>query len=674
MTDLFRFLIIYAAQSAGIYAVAASGLVVTYATSGIFNFAHGAVGMIAAFTYWELWQNRGWPGWLALIVVLFVEAPIIGLLLDRLIMRRLRDASTITTIVVTIGLLVALLQVAGIIWPQGQDIRTLPQFFDGHSVKLLGVNVPYHAFIVLACAAAVAVGLRVLLYDTRIGCAMRAVVDDPELGALNGVDPGRVSSASWMLGSMLASLAGVLLAPILPQFTPVALTLLVISAYAAAMVGRLRSLPLTFLGALVLAELENILLFIDTKNIGGKTLADLAGHLNASAPVLLLFLVLIFLPQDRLHFGVVRRQIVPRPSMRTMVTAMGAYLVVAFVVVHSGWVSDNTLNEVGKGVALGIVMLSLVLLTGYAGQVSLAQLGFAGIGAVVVWKLGPVVGLAGGIALAAVVGALVALPALRMRDLYLALTTMAFALLLEQNIYGDDAVFSQLLPFSLGNATAKRFPGFTSTTGSFMLMAIAFAGVALLLTYIRNGAYGRRLAAMKDSPAACATLGLDLTVTKLQTFALAAGIAGLGGAMLAMWKSSSVGRTDFSLLEGPLPGLPLVLVAVVFGITSVGGIVFGSLAFVMMPVLGGWHKVLRNVVNLAPGVAGVGLGQNPDGAAGQVVAGVEEARSGREGERPAAARPAPVTPELVGVGSTATPEDIAALDDALGLTWGVHRG
>ena len=113
MEDLFRFLIVFGLQAAAIYAVAASGLVVTYATSGIFNFAHGATGMLAAFSYWELWQNRGWPSWLAIIFVLFVEAPLLGILLDRLIMRRLSDASTITTIVVTIGLLVAFVSLAG---------------------------------------------------------------------------------------------------------------------------------------------------------------------------------------------------------------------------------------------------------------------------------------------------------------------------------------------------------------------------------------------------------------------------------------------------------------------------------------------------------------------------------------------------------------------------------
>jgi len=670
VTDLFRYLVVFGIQSAAIYAVAASGLVVTYATSGVFNFAHGAIGMLAAFSYWELSQQRGVPTWLALLIVLFIEAPAIGYLLDRVIMRRLAGTSTITTIVVTIGLLVAFVSLAGIIWPQGTSTRILPRFFAGSTVSVLGTNVDYHTLIVLGCAIAVAVGLRLVLYRTRLGVAMRAVVDNRELGALNGVNPNRISSFSWMLGCMLAGLAGVLIAPILPQFTPVALTLLVITAYAAAMVGKLRSLPLTFLGAVILGEFENLLAFIDTKGIGGDTVSKLAGNLQTSAPVILLFLVLLFLPGDQGRFNVkTLRNRIPKPKLRTIVIAMAVYVAGAVVVAQSGWVSQPTVNELGKGIALGVIMLSLVLLTGYAGQVSLAQLAFGGIGAVVVWKWGPTWGLLAAVVIAALVGALIALPALRLQGLYLALATMAFALFLEQSIYGNNAIFDQLKPFAVGNAQFKRFPGLEGTTAMFIAMAVVFALIAVLLTVIRNGAFGRRLQAMNDSSAACATLGLDLTVTKLQVFALSAGIAGLGGAMLGMWKGTSVGRSDFSLLEGALPGLALVLVAVVGGITSVAGSIFGSIAFVMMPVVGAWYAALTKVMNLLPGVAGVGLGTNPDGVVCQTQEGVQDALD-RDGH----GRPGPVpglaVPELLGFGRPVNEVQLAALDDELGLSWG----
>ena len=330
----------------------------------------------------------------------------------------------------------------------------------------------------------------------------------------------------------------------------------------------------------------------------------------------------------------------------------------------------STIDELGKGIALGVVMLSLVLLTGYGGQISLAQLAFAGIAAATVWKLGPVVGLVGGVVIAAAVGALVALPALKMRDLYLALATMAFALFIEVNLYGDNPLFQQMLPFSLGNATADRFPGLQDDTVFFMAMAVVFALVVLLLTVIRNGPFGRRLQAMRDSPAACVTLGLDLTATKLQAFALSAGIAGLGGALLAMWKSSSVGVSDFGLLRGPLPGLPLVLVAVVSGITTVFGPIFGGFVFVMMPLIGSWYPALQQH-------------DEPPARPGRHRPRPEprrDRRPGRRGDRGAraggATQPASVpevpkvVPERVGVDGPPTAEEIAVLDDVTGLSWG----
>jgi branched-chain amino acid transport system permease protein len=173
---------------------------------------------------------------------------------------------------------------------------------------------------------------------------------------------------------------------------------------------------------------------------------------------------------------------------------------------------------------------------------------------------------------------------------------------------------------------------------------------------------------MRDSPSACVTLGLDLTATKLQAFALAAAIAGLGGALLAMWKETSVGVADFSLLKGPLPGLPLVLVAVVFGITTAFGAVIGGPVFVLLPLIGTWYPALENLMNLAPGLAGIGLGQNPDGVVGQVAESVE--RDEPSEDRPPPPPRAPVVPERVGTDGRATAEEIQELDDVLGLSWG----
>ena len=689
MEQILQYLVIFALQSAAIYAIAASGLVVTYTTSGIFNFAHGAIGMVVAFAYWQMTSTSsggdaffggglGLNPWLALVLCLFVVAPALGWVLDRVIMRRLAGASTIAGIVATIGLLFALVQIAGILWPQDQSY-SLPGFFPGKSFSLFDVNVTYHRALSLAVAIGVAFGLRALLFNTRLGVAMRAVVDSRDLTALNGASPDRVSSVAWMLGCSLAGLAGILIAPNLSQFTAIGMTLLVIQAYAAAMVGRLRSLPLTFLGALILAETEQVLALIDVKDTFGESVSSKLGTLSSAVPVLMLLGVLIFLREDRGGLRSERLDFrVPRPSTRTVALGMGGLVLVAAVVAQLELFTVTTRLNYGKGLALGIVILSLVLLTGWAGQVSLAQLGLSGLAACAVWKMGPVAGLLAGVVICAAVGALVALPALRMRSLYLALTTMAFALLMETVVYGNNTIFPDLAPFATGGASADR-PGFLQSDKAFFIaMAVSFALIAVGLTLVRNGPFGRRLAAMKDSPAACATLGLDLTATKLQVFVLSSAIAGFGGGMLAMWNSSNVGLSQYALLEGgALGGLPLVLVAVIGGITSVFGAAFGAFLFVGMPLLGNKVSWLKSAMNVLPGLAGIGLAKSPDGAVRQIADGASDVteaiarlRAGSTEAAGAGAAAARREPEQMVAAGRFTDDDVAHLDHVLGLSWG----
>ena len=249
MTEFLAFTITGIVTGA-IYAVAASGLVVTYTTSGIFNFAHGAMGMVMAFLYWQLRVHMHWPAPLALVVVLFVLAPLFGALIERVLMRNVRGSDTGVSLMVTLGLLLALIGVGLWRWAQTEP-RALPEFFAGNSVRIFSVNVTWHELISIAVAGGVAILLRLLLFRTRVGVAMRAVVDDRELTALNGGNPSRVSALSWALGTMLAAIAGILLAPKLGM-SVLNLTFLVIAAYAAAIVGQLKSLPLTFAGALAL--------------------------------------------------------------------------------------------------------------------------------------------------------------------------------------------------------------------------------------------------------------------------------------------------------------------------------------------------------------------------------------------------------------------------------------
>ncbi len=245
-----------------IYGILATGLVVTYKTTGVFNFAQGAVGMVAAFSYWQLWQDWHWPFLLAIVVVVFVEAPLLAIAVEFVLFRRIHGATVERSLMVTLGLLVILLGVATIFWSSPDVIRSVPSYFtqsDGTvlSVHLFGANgvtIQYQQIMFVVIAVVVSLGLGLFLRRVRLGVAMRAVVDDPQLVAMAGAKPYRMSQAGWVLGFMLAALAGVLLAPVIGQtgLTADQLTLLALNGFAAAVVGRLRSLPMTFVGAIAL--------------------------------------------------------------------------------------------------------------------------------------------------------------------------------------------------------------------------------------------------------------------------------------------------------------------------------------------------------------------------------------------------------------------------------------
>src|SRR4051794_37946501 len=282
--------------TAAIFAIAASGLVLTYTTTGVFNFAHGAMAMIAAFAYWEMRFGWGWPAPVALIVCLLVLAPLFGALLEVVIMRRLEGTSDTTKLVVTLSVLLALLGLSLWVWDPNKS-RPMTKFYDGRIVTILGVRLPYHQVIALAVGVLVTVGLRLLLYRTRIGVAMRACVDDRSLAMLNGARPAHVPMLSWASGSMRAALAGVLIAPTL-TLSALPPTLLVIDAYAAAIIGRLRSLPMTFVGALILGLANDFGIGYLTRIHAGQQYIQ--GFL-ASLPIIILFVVLLILPQSQLR-------------------------------------------------------------------------------------------------------------------------------------------------------------------------------------------------------------------------------------------------------------------------------------------------------------------------------------------------------------------------------------
>jgi branched-chain amino acid transport system permease protein len=585
-----------------IYAITATGLVVTYTTTGIFNFAHGAVGMIAAFAYWQLsvhWHLRE-P--VAFLIVLLVIAPLMGAIVERVLMRPIRGATLDVTLTTTLGLLLFGIGLATVVWDPKKP-RLLYQFFRGNSIKLFGVVVTGHQITVVGAAILVAIVLRLFLYNSRPGTALRATVDNPELTGLTGASPARYGQLGWVIGAMLAALAGMLLAPLITLDIQT-LTLLVINGYAAAMVGRLRNIPLTFAGGLALGLLESYL-------VGYLPVGTWLSTVKPTVPMAFLFLILILLPERRIEAKTTSIRS-PRVARLWESVIAGAVLVgIALIVAPR--LSPANLVTASHGVALGIIMLSLVLLVGYGGQVSLCQMTFAGLGAFAMGKVASGHswwGILAAIGLSAAVGALVALPALRLRGLYLALATLAFASAMDTAFFANQHTFGTSGSLIVGRLSVFGL-SLKSNTRYLVFLCALFAIVAIGLLALRRAPFGRRLTAMADSPPASSTLGMNLVATKLIVFAVSAGLAGFAGALYG-GQQGLVGAADFQLLLS----LTLLLLAVVWGVRTTTGMLFAGLLFAIFPVLQSHVPALRDLLYLGTGLAAIGIGRNPNGAFG----------------------------------------------------------
>ncbi|HXY27798.1 MAG TPA: ABC transporter permease [Acidimicrobiales bacterium] len=603
-----------------VYGILATGLVVTYNTTGVFNFAQGAVGMVAAFSYWQLWQDWHWPFLLAIAVVVFVEAPLLAIAVEFVLFRRIHGASVERSLMVSLGLLVILLGLATIFWGSPQVIRSVPPYFtaaDGSvaSVHLFGSNgvtLQVQQIMIVVVAAVVAVGLGVYLRRFRLGVAMRAVVDDPELVAMSGAKPYRMSQMGWALGFMLAALAGVLIAPLVGQtgLTSTQLTLLALNGFAAAVVGRLRNLPMTFVGALMLGLITQYCVGY----LPGHINPGLASVLTEVVPVVFLFVVLLVIPAARLApAGRLATRPVPKVVTARQSVA-GGVLLVAGMVVLAVVAGATALATLSQGLAFGIVGLSLVLLVGFAGQVSLCQLTFMGIGAFTMGKAfggDSWWGLLLAVVVSGAVGALVALPAMRLRGLYLALATFAFGEVMYSAFFNNSSVISDGTSIPVGRLPLP-FMHTVSDQAELIEVVVAAALCAMLVGLLRRRAFGRRLVAMSDSPTAFATMGLNSVRTKVVVFSLSAAMAGLGGVFYA-GQQGGIGANDVQFITS----LTLLLFVCIWGIRTIAGALLGGMTQAALPVLQTHLPAsLADVTGLAAGIGIFLLARHPEGILG----------------------------------------------------------
>jgi branched-chain amino acid transport system permease protein len=504
---------------------------------------------------------------------------LLGALIERVLIRLIVDSSLVVQLVVTLGLMFAFMGLAVTLWDPTSSSRSIDFFFGSDGFNIGSTFVLWHRFITILTAIAIAIFLRLLLYRTRIGVTMRAVVDNRNLAGLHGARPQAASMLAWAIGSSLAAVSGILLVPELGLQVD-ALTLLIINAFAAAIVGRLRSLPLTFVGAILLGLAVTFQTnFLDWSGRFATT--------SFAIPTIFLFIALLAVPQARIAL----RRAAPNPKLhqprvpKIWETVLGMAIVFLAVWVISGGMGQVSLNRVTLALVVATLMLSLVPLTGWAGQVSLAQITFAGAGAFAMYQWAPFgsgspVGLLIAAAFAIPLGFLMTLPALRLQGLYLALASLAFARMAESLFFDQPEVFGKgAQPVPRLSVFGYRF---TDQRAFLLLVTAIFGAMAIFVVWLRRGRFGRRLIALRDSEAAVATLGVNRFRTKLAVYALSAAMAGFAGALLGMQRGTAATQ-DFALLS-PL-AIPIVLLIVVGGVETVSGALIGGITYILFVVL-----------------------------------------------------------------------------------------
>ncbi|MEW6471512.1 MAG: ABC transporter permease [Actinomycetota bacterium] len=541
--------------SGSIYALAAMGLVLTYKTSGVFNFAHGAQGALGAYIMWDLWARLGWPWPLAAAVAVLLAGVVAGFLIERFALL-LADKPPANRIVATIGLLVVIQSV--IVLRYGAATIPMRYFLPTRTVEIGGVNIRYEQLVVFALAALAAVWLNRFFRTAKLGVAMQAVVDDPALLGLQGVSPVRVRRQAWIIGSCFAAASGALLAPSL-GLDPILLTLLVVQAFGAAAIGRFSGLALTYAGGLIVGVGQELVKYTASQDFFVERVNGfILQPLPSTFPFFVLFVVLLVTHRSKLverGSRVVRRERPPAawsPVGRAAVLAAGAVgllLVPQFV--------STRLPVYTTAVAFVVIFVSLHLLVRTSGQVSLCQMTFAAIGAATYAHAMdhgvpyPVAVLLAGL-VAVPVGAFIAIPAIRLPGVFLAIATFGFGILVERIFLPTSFLFGAR------QTLVSPRPSFAEGDKAYyyLVLAVAVAGCALAEA-VRRGRLGRLLQALGDQPAALAAHGASTNAIRTFAFCLSAALAGVGGALLGPVTRSA---TAFSFNFG----VSLTLLAVLF--------------------------------------------------------------------------------------------------------------
>ncbi|MFD5149262.1 ABC transporter permease, partial [Streptomyces sp. NPDC058401] len=621
MGDLLAF-VLSGLVSGALYALLATGLVLSYSASGLFNFAHGATAYLCALTFYELHSGLGWPAVPAALLVVLVLAPGLGWALDRLMFRRLAQVGETAQIVATIGLLVALpaagLWTVELLTDAGAPLKPAENQFGLPGVGpspatswqlTADVGIDSDQLITWVATALVAVALWVLMRHTRLGLRLRAAVDNRSLTELRGIDADRLSSVAWMIASGLAGLAGVLATPLL-GLSAHDFTLFLFVSATAAVIGRFASVPLAFAGGLGLGVLQNLV-------VGYASFADSVTGFRTAVPFLILFGGLLVLTRRARAAGTAAVDVASPDHLagapwarRWGVWAAGAVLLAtAFYTVTTPFWS----GLLAQGLALALVFMSFTVVTGLGAMVSLAQGTFVTGAALVAgllmsrgWPF--IAALAVGTCVAAVLGALVALPALRLGGRSLALATLALAFLADQVLFQ----MRWLRNGDSGWSVPRPVIGPVDLSDDRALgvaLVVLVAAVAAGLSALRGSPSGRAMLAVRSAPAAAMASGVSVLRTKLLLFTLSAGLAGFGGVMYASY-NTRITATDFTAMTG----LVWLAVVVAAGVRRPQYAVVAGLVFAVAPrVMADYVTESAHLPVILFGLAGLALANDPDG-------------------------------------------------------------
>ncbi|HEX5947199.1 MAG TPA: ABC transporter permease [Acidimicrobiales bacterium] len=606
MEDYLRFLLL-GLGSGGVIAALGLGLVLTQRASGVVNLGHAAMGMFGAATFFHLRATGElilpFPGlpdhirlspagmrptFLTALVVTLALSALVGALLDVLVFARLRRAHALARVVASLGLMLFLLAMAGQRFQQGAALLSIDGVLPTASVDVLGVAIPRDRLLLAGLAIVAAGALAATYRFTRFGLATQAAAESEKGALLTGLSPDLLSAANWAIASMLATGATIFIAPI-TGLAPTTAALLIVPALAAALLGRLDSFAVTVAAGLGIGMVQSATLhFTGTQDWIPGWVPD--GGLQQALPFLIILVSVSWagnrLPTrgDRVERGLPPSPVPRHPIAWTL--GLGGLTLVALLTASSDWRLGIIVSMTGA-----LLALSVVVLTGYVGQISLAPLAFAGVAGFVMARLSsggwpPALALVAGVAASLAVGIVTGLPAVRVRGMTLAIATLAAAVAIEELVLRSSALTgssgaASVPPLRIGPldldvaARGDAFPRVAFGIGVLVVLALA----ALVVANLRRSPTGLRWLAVRANERAAAAVGIDVARTKLSAFALSSALAGLGGTLLALQRAQLSAESYLVLLSLSLlaltylGGIASLTGALVAGALTTGGIV-----------------------------------------------------------------------------------------------------